>query len=169
MNSTPPSAATTDQKTILVVDNVPTMLRLVEGFLRDDYSILTVLSAEHALQVLARQKVDLIITDIRMPLGMHGLEFAAAVRNDPETCEIPILFCTAVADKDTLLTARRIGNMRAAIAQEAQSGCNRLVSTGWVYSISAGHIANRIVEVSPRTRCTSAWRRSCMELGSSPS
>ncbi|PDW04452.1 roadblock/LC7 domain-containing protein [Candidatus Viridilinea mediisalina] len=77
-------------KRILVVDDDPNIRRIVSLALSDDspYEVHAVASAEAALLHIARQPVDLLFTDIRMP-GMNGLELVQRVRElDPTTAVI---------------------------------------------------------------------------------
>jgi CheY-like chemotaxis protein len=77
-------------KRILIVDDDPNIRRLVSLALSDDspYVVSAVSSAEAALLHIARQPVDLLFTDIRMP-GMNGLDLVQRVRElDPKTAVI---------------------------------------------------------------------------------
>ncbi len=77
-------------KRILVVDDDPNIRRIVSMALSDDspYVVNAVSSAEAALLYIARQPVDLLFTDIRMP-GMNGLDLVQRVRElDPKTAVI---------------------------------------------------------------------------------
>lgn len=77
-------------KRILIVDDDPNIRRLVTLALTDDspYQVSDVSSAEAALLHIARQPVDLLFTDIRMP-GMNGLDLVKRVRElDPNTAVI---------------------------------------------------------------------------------
>lgn len=77
-------------KRILIVDDDPNIRRIVSLALTDDspYEVQSVSSAEAALLHIARQPVDLLFTDIRMP-GMSGLELVQRVRElDPKTAVI---------------------------------------------------------------------------------
>ncbi|HST53886.1 MAG TPA: HD domain-containing phosphohydrolase [Pyrinomonadaceae bacterium] len=58
---------------IMVVDDEPANLRLLERLLRRDYRVLTAASGQEALQLLEQHDVALLITDQRMP-GMTGIE-----------------------------------------------------------------------------------------------
>lgn len=84
---------------ILVVDDVQLNLRVAKalfgriGF--DD--VLTADSGKAALELLGRQPVDLILSDIWMP-EMNGAEFSAEVKKNPEFAHIPIVAQTADAE-----------------------------------------------------------------------
>ncbi len=67
------------EHTILLVDDNAEILDIVETTLSQDYHVLKSLNAEDALHVLAQEKIDLIITDQRMP-GMTGIEFLAKTK-----------------------------------------------------------------------------------------
>ena len=58
---------------ILLVDDEPANLRLLERLFRQDYTVLAADSGERALDLLAQHDAALLITDQRMP-GMTGLE-----------------------------------------------------------------------------------------------
>lgn len=58
---------------ILMVDDEPANLRLLERLFRRDYSVLTASSGQEALQLLNQHDVALLVTDQRMP-GMTGIE-----------------------------------------------------------------------------------------------
>jgi response regulator RpfG family c-di-GMP phosphodiesterase len=58
---------------IMVVDDEPANLRLLERLFRRDYHVLTAASGQEALQLLEQHDVALLITDQRMP-GMTGIE-----------------------------------------------------------------------------------------------
>lgn len=58
---------------ILIVDDEPANLRLLERLFRREYSVLTASSGQEALQLLGQHDVALLVTDQRMP-GMTGIE-----------------------------------------------------------------------------------------------
>src|SRR5918911_1879247 len=58
---------------IMIVDDEPANLRLLERLFRRDYQVVTAASGSEALELLAQHDVALLITDQRMP-GMTGIE-----------------------------------------------------------------------------------------------
>jgi CheY-like chemotaxis protein len=80
---------------ILIVEDIPNVLELIEVTLRfKGYSVITARNGEEALEVLARQRPILIITDILMP-KMDGYAFVQKLRLDPSTRSIPVVFLSA--------------------------------------------------------------------------
>ncbi len=75
--------------TLLLVDDEPKVLEGLRRTLRDkSLRVLAAASAVEGLEVLAREKVDVVMSDERMP-GMAGCEFLAEVRRrHPETVRL---------------------------------------------------------------------------------
>jgi adenylate cyclase len=87
-----------DEGTILVVDDVPQNIRLLEAHLvHRGYQVCTAGSGEEALQVLSERQPDLILLDIVMP-GIDGFEVCRRVRADPATAFLPVVMITASGD-----------------------------------------------------------------------
>ena len=83
--------------TILVVDDTPDNLMLMTELLKDRYRIKAANSGEKALRVLQGDSLpDLILLDVMMP-GLSGHEVANLLKHDSRTCDIPIIFLTALA------------------------------------------------------------------------
>lgn len=69
-------------KTILVVDDEVFYLDVMRDILEyEGYTVLTATGGHEAFDIVAENKIDLIITDIRMPKG-DGVEFLLAVRKN---------------------------------------------------------------------------------------
>jgi putative two-component system response regulator len=83
---------------LLIVDDEPANLRMLERLFREEYETITAESGTEALEMLSHFDVALIISDQRMP-GMSGIEFlknAAKVR--PQTVRIVLTGYTDVND-----------------------------------------------------------------------
>jgi CheY-like chemotaxis protein len=79
----------------LVVEDVPNVLELLEVTLRfKGYPVVTARNGQEALEMIARERPAIIITDILMP-KMDGYALAHAVHKDPRTRQIPIIFLSA--------------------------------------------------------------------------
>lgn len=83
------AAAAHDQPTLLLVDDEVNIQRALTRVLRNNqYRIVCATSADQATDMLAQQKIDVIISDQRMP-GVSGTEFLAKVKSDyPETVRL---------------------------------------------------------------------------------
>ncbi|GIP14957.1 heme response regulator HssR [Paenibacillus montaniterrae] len=90
---------------ILVVDDDPNIQQLVSIHLsREGYQVICAESAEHALQFLENEQVDLAVVDVMMP-GMNGYELTSILTQD---LQIPVILLTAkgqLADKEQGFTA----------------------------------------------------------------
>jgi diguanylate cyclase (GGDEF)-like protein/PAS domain S-box-containing protein len=75
--------------TLLLVDDEPNILSALKRLLRrESYEILTAASGKEGLQLLAKNEVDVIVSDQRMP-GMTGVDFLRTVKTlHPETVRI---------------------------------------------------------------------------------
>ncbi|HSR71180.1 MAG TPA: PleD family two-component system response regulator [Kiloniellales bacterium] len=85
---------------ILVVDDVPANVRLLEAKLSAEYfEVLTAQNGATALEIAGNQAPDLILLDVMMP-GMDGFEVARRLKADPKTSHIPIVMVTALTETD---------------------------------------------------------------------
>ena len=83
---------------ILVVDDIPANVRLLEAKLKAEYfEVLTASDGPAALEAAQAQAPDLILLDVMMP-GMDGFEVAGRLKADPKTRHIPIVMITALTD-----------------------------------------------------------------------
>jgi sigma-B regulation protein RsbU (phosphoserine phosphatase) len=83
---------------VLIVDDTPENIQVLMGTLKDQYAIVAALNGEKALKMAGMEpQPDLILLDIMMP-GMDGFEVCHRLKTDPATCEIPIIFLSALND-----------------------------------------------------------------------
>jgi putative two-component system response regulator len=103
MTNSPIAMATSallQRQTVLVVDDTPQNLMLMNELLRDDYRVLVANGGERALKMLGTgQLPDLILLDIMMP-DIDGYEVLRRVKSNPLTAHIPVVFLTAKSDVD---------------------------------------------------------------------
>ena len=87
---------------VLCVDDTPHNIRLLEAVLLPrGYEVLTAASGPEALELVARERPDLVLLDILMP-GMDGHEVCRRLRADPATQLLPVVMITASGDQEKL-------------------------------------------------------------------
>ncbi|MGC9348794.1 MAG: response regulator, partial [Anaerolineae bacterium] len=107
------SSAPTNQtgRDILIVDDSPMSLRLLTHILdMEGYHARPVTSGAEALAEIADAAPDLILLDVMMP-EMSGFEFAAKLKANPETENIPIIFISALNDEESKVRALGTGGV----------------------------------------------------------
>ena len=81
---------------ILVVDDVPANVKLLEARLSAEYfEVRTAASGFEALQLAGRSAFDVILLDVMMP-GMDGFEVCRRLKGDPATAHVPVVLVTAL-------------------------------------------------------------------------
>jgi CheY-like chemotaxis protein len=99
----------TRQKTILIVENEVSNRILIERVLSTrGYRCLSASNGREALDLLDRERVDLILTDLSMPV-LDGYRTTQLIRSRPGLAEVPIVAVTAFALNDEGEAARQIG------------------------------------------------------------
>jgi len=95
-------------KKILIAEDNPRNMKLIRMTLKHHgYSLLEATAGDEALKIVNREKPDLIIMDIQLPM-MDGLEVTRKLRETPAFSHIPIIAITAYAmkgDEDRIVRA----------------------------------------------------------------
>ncbi|MGD2015060.1 MAG: response regulator, partial [Desulfobacterales bacterium] len=80
---------------ILIVDDEPLNVKLLAAILSaDSYDISSAFNGEQALEIVDKERPDLILLDIMMP-GIDGFEVTRRLKGGAETKDIPIILITA--------------------------------------------------------------------------
>lgn len=96
---------------ILVVDDDTSNLKMASRILKGEGMRVSCLkSGEDTIKFLKENRPDLILLDIHMP-GMDGFETIAAVKENKETADIPVIFLTADDDSETEARGLKAGAM----------------------------------------------------------
>jgi putative two-component system response regulator len=96
------------RKLIMLVDDNRTNLLAGKTALSEDYTVLTVPSASKMLQALEWRKPELILLDVDMP-EMDGFEAINILKEHRETCDIPVIFLTAMEESTYELKGLQLG------------------------------------------------------------
>lgn len=97
--------------TILVVDDTPANLQLLESILQEKgYQVRAAISGQMALKAVRHQPPDIILLDINMP-EMNGFEVCRALKADPQFSGIPVIFVSAAVETTDKLHAFEEGGV----------------------------------------------------------
>ncbi|HEY9626047.1 MAG TPA: EAL domain-containing protein [Coleofasciculaceae cyanobacterium] len=96
---------------ILIVDDVPENLRLLSSTLTDaGYEVRGVVTGTMAKLAARSATPDLILLDIRLP-DLTGYEVCQQLKADPRTCDIPVIFLSALDDTLDKVRAFSVGGV----------------------------------------------------------
>jgi pilus assembly protein CpaE len=94
---------------ILVADDDPVLQRLLLHTLKmEGYDVLTARDGNETLEVIARDRPDLVILDVMMP-GYNGFELCQMLRQRPETVTLPIIMLSGLSDVQEKVSGLRAG------------------------------------------------------------
>jgi two-component system, cell cycle response regulator len=79
---------------ILLVDDEEDILEFLERILKSKYSVLKAENGEEALDILATEAVQLVVSDVMMPV-MDGFELCKKIKTNLEFSHIPVILLTA--------------------------------------------------------------------------
>ena len=100
-----------DKASIMVVDDQPTNLKLLEDILKDrGYAIRSFPRGRMALASAAQSPPDLILLDINMP-EMNGFEVCERLKADRKLAPIPVIFLSALNETEDKVKALRSGGV----------------------------------------------------------
>lgn len=96
-------------KTILVADDSPVQAIMLRRTLTQaGFQVHMAKNGLEALEVLKKQPIDLIISDVNMP-KMDGYELCRTIKEDSLLCRIPLILCTTLADPMNLIKGIEVG------------------------------------------------------------
>ena len=95
---------------LLIVDDQPINIQVLYRLFADQHQIFMATDGETALQIARHEQPDLILLDWVMP-GLDGHDLCKALKNTPETRDIPVLFVTAQQDPDQETRALDVGGV----------------------------------------------------------
>lgn len=94
---------------ILSIDDSRTIRLIVaKAFRPYDVAIFEAANGEEGLAAAAREKPDLILLDVTMPV-MDGVTMLGLIKEDPELKTIPVIMLTAESGRENILQIARLG------------------------------------------------------------
>ena len=96
------------QPKILIVDDDPTNIRIVNEMLEERYEVYGTTEGTQALTMAEQLRPDLILLDIIMP-ELGGEEVCTRLKGNPATADIPVIFLTSCADPKVVVNGFSLG------------------------------------------------------------
>jgi len=93
---------------LLVVEDSDDLRTFLVGLLQTDYTVLQASNGQEGLDIAVREQPDFIITDVMMPV-MDGLTMVHRIKQNNDTCHIPIIVLSAKASLDDRLQGLKEG------------------------------------------------------------
>lgn len=94
---------------ILVVDDIPANVRLLQAKLEADYyEVLTAHDGQVAIDMAASEQPDIVLLDVMMP-GLDGYAVTRQLKDNPDTRHIPIILITALDGREDRLSGLEAG------------------------------------------------------------
>ncbi|WP_250312068.1 PleD family two-component system response regulator [Rickettsia endosymbiont of Oedothorax gibbosus] len=94
---------------VLVVDDIESNIKLLEAkLLGEYYTVFTANNAKDALNVLAINRIDIILLDAMMP-DMDGFETCRKIKSNISTMHIPVIMVTALSDTEDRIKGLEAG------------------------------------------------------------
>jgi DNA-binding NtrC family response regulator len=91
---------------VLVVEDRPSVLKLMATILEGGYEVATASDGPAALELIGARALDVVVSDVRMP-GASGFEVLRAVRSRPNAASVVLM--TAYANVPDAVAAMRLG------------------------------------------------------------
>jgi two-component system cell cycle response regulator len=93
---------------VLIVDDNKDIIEFLSENLKSKYSVLSASNGEAALEILEKESVHLIVSDIMMPV-MDGFELCKRVKSSFHHCHIPVILLTAKKTLEAKINGLELG------------------------------------------------------------
>ena len=94
--------------TLLLVEDNESMLTFILERLQENFTVETAMNGIEALEILRRGHIDLIISEIMMPV-MDGIKLCKNIKQNIRTCHIPVIILSAKTDIKDQLEGLQVG------------------------------------------------------------
>lgn len=105
---------------ILIIEDDPYVRRFYGRlFSFEKYQVEMAANGEEGIELAKKNKPDLILLDIMMPV-MNGMEVLAKLVGDPETKDCPVVMLTVLGDEETIQKAKDLGAKGYIVKSDAE-------------------------------------------------
>lgn len=93
---------------VLVAEDNEELLKFIADTLSHNYTVHTASNGAEALKILETEKIDVVVSDIIMPI-MDGIDLCNNITSNLQMCHIPVILLTARTNIDSKITALKNG------------------------------------------------------------
>ncbi len=108
LHTAQPAASNVKKGHVLVVEDNDEIRNYLKDGLAMHFDISVASHGEEALEIIKQEKIDLVLTDIMMPV-MDGIKLSKAIKQNIRTCHIPVIALSAKSDIKDQLDALQVG------------------------------------------------------------
>lgn len=87
------------EHSILIVEDNAELLTLMASLLHSSYNVYTANDGQKALNVIARKELDIVVSDVMMPV-MDGIELTRTIKGNDDTALLPVILLTAKSTEE---------------------------------------------------------------------
>lgn len=102
------AVAGSHSKTVMLVDDDPTIVNYLKVLLSPHYNLLSAYDADSALTIIQQDNPDIVLSDVSMP-RKDGLQLCKDIKENSDICHIPVILVTAKTTTDDLITGLEKG------------------------------------------------------------
>jgi CheY-like chemotaxis protein len=128
----------TESRILIADDTVRNLQILGEVLEREGYQINVAQDGQQALDIATKVSPDLILLDVMMPV-MDGFDVCRALKANPETAGIPVIFLTAKVETDDLVQGFELGRSTTSPNPSTQPNCPSASGLTSVFTCSRPH------------------------------
>ncbi len=93
----------------IAIDDSPLFRELIAGALRQaGFKVLEAENGQQGLDLVSQNKTDVVVTDLNMPV-LDGMAMTQQLRENAETCGIPVIMVSTEATQQRRAEGRRVG------------------------------------------------------------
>ena len=92
---------------ILIIDDSSMQIRTLTGLMKNKYEIVTAMSGFDGIEILKKEKVDLVLLDYGMPV-LDGKETLRIIRDNEKTKDLPVIFLTGDNEREDIIEALKL-------------------------------------------------------------
>ncbi|MEJ7644643.1 MAG: ATP-binding protein [Chryseolinea sp.] len=148
-NATESLNGNADAITVLVVDDNADMRAYIKNLLKRQYHVVTANNGMDALQQIKEHSPRLILCDIMMPV-MDGIQLLKAVKENIQTCNIPVILLSARAGEESKIEGYEIGAddylVKPFSAKELLARVSSNIKTAAIRSTAEKHLYNLLMQ-----------------------